>query len=1046
MKSSVDRRGFFIKANKKLRKTIFLYVLLGLGWNMLPAQFSLYLIGDAGKYATLEENPALQSQWYTSHSKRKWLSFALVWLSCMCCIQYASAQTTYTWAPDDPATNISWSLLDNWEVGMGATTPTELPEDDDIVIFNNGDDCIINELNAYASVMNCTNYTGEITLPAGNTLRIYSSFILGAGEDEFICDGTLVMNDGSSISQIDGTTRPFKPSTGTVRFNGSVFASGNLHFHTLRLGAYESQNDWEIADELHCADLYFQGNSFKYRIQTGNLYVTENVYCQNGTIAQVLASSKAHGQVILNGIGTQTINGSAVERRSPIPNLVIDKETGKVQIDGNVTVQFSFNYLEDPGNPDCIEYVDSDALMIFNDLENFIVMGDDPHLDNLLLYSGSGSDLYFWFQSPEFTVEESLELKSFTGTGTQPIRLYGDQINVKGDIEINSLASNYAEGTIVPNASSTSEGALTLELNGENGIQTITGTTTPSLGSLPKLSINNLAGVQITNTVTCTYGLEFKNGKIYSGTFGTSSYPSGTPTDLIVLDRIGNTSLIGATGAGQGRFIDGAAMRRNVGADYIPVGKGDDYRPINLITSSGSCDGPSIEFTAEYFQGDPNGFYGSTVEIGLGDVSDCEFWVVTNDPALDCFNTNPLMTLNWDADVCAIGEVFCDIKVARYDNSHSEWVSMGGANITGDAATTGTVSTQNELAVDEFGVFAIAVEATETFQTQLTPCPGLGGMSSLSETLTALELNCAGPYDFIIQEEDPVTHAILSTTIVTSDDHLLTPGEYCGALEYEKQYVIEVEATIEGSATPATSSCTLTTPAWPLTSLLPPLGSSVCYHDNTALDQQLETSLVPCADRYYFSFTNVTDGSQLFRYSGDNFIALEDLNCGDVKFGGEYTVTVQSEINGILSPAGDVCTVKIGDHPLTQLAPEFCNYELFKKDDLITAVEVPCAANYIFEITKDADPDTNLDGIIDSDEESAAKDIYASALPYFKLSYLNDNFFSYATSYTIKVQTQIGQQVSDFGAPCKISTALQVEVTLDQLDCTDETSLQGVLY
>ena len=61
MKSSVDRRGFFIKANKKLRKTIFLYVLLGLGWNMLPAQFSLYLIGDAGKYATLEENPALQS-------------------------------------------------------------------------------------------------------------------------------------------------------------------------------------------------------------------------------------------------------------------------------------------------------------------------------------------------------------------------------------------------------------------------------------------------------------------------------------------------------------------------------------------------------------------------------------------------------------------------------------------------------------------------------------------------------------------------------------------------------------------------------------------------------------------------------------------------------------------------------------------------------------------------------------------------------------------------------------------------------------------------
>jgi hypothetical protein len=138
-----------------------------------------------------------------------------------------------------------------------------------------------------------------------------------------------------------------------------------------------------------------------------------------------------------------------------------------------------------------------------------------------------------------------------------------------------------------------------------------------------------------------------------------------------------------SSGASNNSFVNGPLLKTGNDAFVFPVGKNTYYASIAISAPANA----GSEFSAEYFQTDPDPFYNTLLlDATLAGVSRCEYWMLDRLAGTDAVS----VTLSWDTTECGPGYVAtpADLVVARWDGAL--WRDHGNGGTTG-GIQTGTV-------------------------------------------------------------------------------------------------------------------------------------------------------------------------------------------------------------------------------------------------------------------------------------------------------------------------------------------------------------------
>jgi hypothetical protein len=275
--------------------------------------------------------------------------------------------------------------------------------------------------------------------------------------------------------------------------------------------------------------------------------------------------------------------------------------------------------------------------------------------------------------SSAFTVNNPITLSGINSTYNHTAGI----VDYTSTLTVNGLQFNLSGGTIdgtvvinVPNISVNGgnfDYTSSLVTFGGSSSQSLNATTDPDFYDLTiNKAANNLTlggATTVSGTLTLTQGL------------------INTSSGLLTLDA----STASVSGGSASSFINGPVAWDGTGSNLVfPVGKNTNYRPVELVSLSGT--NPIVQF--EMFDNNPQGLAGS----GLTNISLVRYWQGSlNSGSSPVFQ----LKLTWGSDDGVDGQL-SNLRVATSTASNGTYTSAGNTASSGDGSG-GTVTSNTGL-------------------------------------------------------------------------------------------------------------------------------------------------------------------------------------------------------------------------------------------------------------------------------------------------------------------------------------------------------------
>jgi hypothetical protein len=296
----------------------------------------------------------------------------------------------------------------------------------------------------------------------------------------------------------------------------------------------------------------------------------------------------------------------------------------------------------------------------------------DDDYGNLIINGATGTT-----GSGTVTVAGDLTKDGAAFTASNAITVAGSYTNTTGNATYNggltvngtpfTITSGIVAGSIAVNSTTTTVngGSFggTVTYSG-TGAQTIGGT-----GTVPfaNLTINNTnANITLNNPASVGGTLTLTDGLINTG------------TDLLTLGSSATVS-----GGGTGSHVNGPMATTGTGNKVFPIGAGGDYRPVELLSISGTT--PVIQF--EMTNGDPGG---TADQIGVINISTIRWWQGTLNSGSF---SSAQVKLEWGDDDVVNGAL-SDLRVATSASQGGTYASAGNSGTTGNGSS-GTITSNS---------------------------------------------------------------------------------------------------------------------------------------------------------------------------------------------------------------------------------------------------------------------------------------------------------------------------------------------------------------
>ena len=468
-----------------------------------------------------------------------------------------------------------------------------------------------------------TSAENIITVRNGHTATVTASISL----DQLVVDpgGTLTVNGGRTLTILNGPgTDLIVNGTvinyGTVSPTGTiVFNAGAVYNHSLNGGSIPAAN-WDPASDCIITGLTNNPTITGFDQVFGNF--TWN--CPGQTINFYMASDiTIAGDFTVSGTGAFDPNNRALRMSNTATGYTMT-------VNGNIVIENNSTFKMNNGSGSCFVNVGGDVtlnsgnLTIVTGPANSImsVAGNVSILGGTLGMHEDGSPTVATLDlKGNFTLSGTGTItETSTGSGlivfsntsanqtfTRPGGTISNTINftVNPNVTLAFGASDYVNGggTFTLSAGATFQTANPSGINGSiqtssrslstSANYTFNGSTAQNTGtylpaSVNNLSINNPAGVSLTNSVSVSNQLSMITGNVSTG----SNILTLSPTDPLSLNHTSGTIV--------GRFLRGVAT---TGADYLfPVGTASYYRPAVFNFSSLSS---STNITAQFVEASP---------------------------------------------------------------------------------------------------------------------------------------------------------------------------------------------------------------------------------------------------------------------------------------------------------------------------------------------------------------------------------------------------------------------------------------------------------
>jgi gliding motility-associated-like protein len=190
------------------------------------------------------------------------------------------------------------------------------------------------------------------------------------------------------------------------------------------------------------------------------------------------------------------------------------------------------------------------------------------------------------------------------------------------------------------------------------------------------------------------------------------------------------------------------------------------------------------------------------------------------------------------------------------------------------------------------------------------------------------------------------------------------------------------------------------------------------------IDSAITADPVPLARSYRFRVTN--EGNEQTVDAETNSFKITQLD--DFAYDTEYGLDVAVEVGGTMGAFG-MSSFVMTPVPITKIGDAYCGKTLPEIDGTIIYIDnVPLATAYRIRLT--------LNGV---------EKIIETPFNNFRLTHFGK--VDYGTTYSIDIQVQVGEEWSEYGTACLVTTGIAPPVKINDTQCgTTLTSMDAVIY
>lgn len=261
-----------------------------------------------------------------------------------------------------------------------------------------------------------------------------------------------------------------------------------------------------------------------------------------------------------------------------------------------------------------------------------------------------------------------------------------------------------------------------------------------------------------------------------------------------------------------------------------------------------------------------------------------------------------------------------------------------------------------------------------------------------------------------------VTDSTNNVRTFDATTNLFNLTQLTGGVAYNTTYSIRVAAIINSVCGAYGVSCTITTPGVAATKVI----DSQCGTTLIALNSSIYYVAVYGAQAYRFEVTN---GTTVITYDLTNTANLFNLTqlVGGAAYATTYSIRVASNVNGVWSTFGTVCTINT-PAAITKVKAQFCGTTLATLNSSIYADALIGVQGYRFEVTDGTNVRT-----------------FDATSNLFNLTQLK-NGAAYGNNYTIRVAVNVNGVWGAYGVSCVVSTPLNTTAKLTTTASTKSTA------
>ena len=490
------------------------------------------------------------------------------------------------------------------------------------------------------------NYNSSSAIPGRNVVVRVNGTLISTNQR---CDG-LYLPSGVTLTIPAACTYTVRPGA-TIDVQGTISAAGNLSTSGISSPSFFNFNS---------------GSRYIYNINATNSYGVSKANWNDGSICEIKGittnvrdltglSGQSFANFIWNCSG-QTVNdtlpaGMTVRGNFDVtstgPSGSISLITGTYHIGGNLT--------QSPGTN-----------LIIND-------GSTIHLNGTALQTLDidNSAYNITFNNPAgILLNDSLIVRNY---------LTLDKGNISSGVNTLTMLANTKIFAI--------DGVLNFipQFNWPVDLEYLAARTTgnelPSANTILRhLTLNTNGDIILNETAYVNGILNLTNGKMFT-----------VASKLLILKNDATT-----LGGSPVSFIHGPMKKTGDDAFVFPIGKSNVFAPAAISAPNTITD----EFTAEYFQSNPNPLYNINLHDGvLHTVSSQEYWTLNRNVGSSTISLN----LSWDTTRSGIITNVNDLRVALWNGS--QWTNMGNTLTTG-TVPAGTLT--SAAGIGTFGAFTLS--------------------------------------------------------------------------------------------------------------------------------------------------------------------------------------------------------------------------------------------------------------------------------------------------------------------------------------------------